>query len=259
MFYEIQNSLECEPLKMETGKDFNFPPHFHSNFELVVATKGELLVAADHFEQLLRKGEAALIFPNQLHRLTTPDRSAHVLFIFSPKLVQGFSNVFLNQLPTDNRFRPTPLFIEQLTEMAENFDMLKTKGLLYCICSEFHKNATYTEKDREKSDLLHRIFTFVERNYKNDCSLEALASHTAYHSTYISRYFKQFTGVSFTDYVNQYRITEAGYLLRNSNTKILDVALDSGFDSLRSFNRNFKAIMGMTPKQYRQSGQKRSP
>ena len=53
----------------------------------------------------------------------------------------------------------------------------------------------------------------------------------------------------------EYRINESVYILKNTNKKIIDIALDCGFNSLRTFNRNFKEVYGMTPNEYRKKPQ----
>ena len=122
------------------------------------------------------------------------------------------------------------------------------------MCAEFDRGRTYAEGREESEGLLAKIFHFVESNYEGACTLDALAAHTSYHYVYLSRYFKRCVGMSFTEYVNRYRINEAGYLLKNTEATVISIALDCGFDSLRSFNRNFKRVMGMTPVEYRGRG-----
>lgn len=251
MFYESHNSLYSDLLKIETGEDFSFPPHLHSSFEFVTVTDGEMLVNVDKKQYYLKDGEALLIFPNQMHSLSTPEHSRHLLCIFSPKLVQAYSNVFLAKRPVDHKFYPDSFYIKQLSEFVYRKSSLKAKGLLYSLCDEFDSNAVYTDHDSEKENLLLKIFQFVETNYNKTCTLDALSEHISYHSVYLSRYFKRCTGLSYTDYVNRYRVNEAGYILKNSDTNILQIAYDCGFESLRSFNRNFKSIMGVTPSEFR--------
>ena len=129
--------------------------------------------------------------------------------------------------------------------------MLQAKGCLYGICAAFDKDRAYMERKDSREDLLGGIFRFVEDNYMGTCTLQALAETTSYHKVYLSRYFKQCTGLGFTDHVNRYRINEAAYMLKNTDVKMLEIAYSCGFDSLRSFNRNFRGIMGITPNQYR--------
>lgn len=78
-----------------------------------------------------------------------------------------------------------------------------------------------------------------------------LARDTGYDYSYLSRYFKKSTGVSFNFYVNHYRLSTACYLMENTTMPIIRCAMDSGFVSLRSFNRSFKEYMGAAPSQYR--------
>lgn len=252
MFYETKHSLQGDLIKIEDGADFSFPSHLHSSFELIFVSEGEMTVTVDKNQHLLTPGNAVLIFPNQLHSLETKVSSRHKLCIFSAKLVQGFSSTYLTKLPVSNLFTPTPFYLEQLFQAQHREEPLKAKGILYCLCAEFDGSAGYRGRIGEKGDLLQRIFSFVENNYHSRCSLADLAAYTTYHPVYLSRFFKQYTGLSFTDHVNRYRINEAAYMLKNSGRKILDIALDCGFESLRSFNRNFKLIMGTTPKEYRQ-------
>ena len=130
---------------------------------------------------------------------------------------------------------------------------MSVKGTLYSVCACFDDDREYRERNMGDDDLISRIFRFVENNFSADCSLEALSKHTSYHYVYLSKYFKRYTGISYTDYVNRFRISEACYILQNSSQTILQTAYDCGFDSLRSFNRNFKNIMGMSPSAYQTS------
>lgn len=251
MFYESQNSLHGDLLKIETGWDFDFPPHLHSSYEFITVTEGEMTVTVDKIQYSLVPGKGLLIFPNQVHDLRTPEHSRHILCIFSSQLVHAYSNSVLGKLPEDPVFSPDDFYVQQLFRVADDGRLLRIKGILYSLCAAFDEKAVYRPRGSEKKDLLLKIFQFVETHYSGSCSLEALAEHTSYHSVYLSRYFRQYTGLTYTDYVNRYRVNEAAYLLKNSQQKILNIAFDCGFDSLRSFNRSFKRIMRVTPSEYR--------
>ena len=253
MFYELQNSLHTDLFKIERGNDFSFPLHLHDSFELIVVTSGEMYVTVDKNKYFLKKGDAVLVFPNQLHELITDEHSSHFLCIFSSKLVQTFSKMRAQSVPSCNAFNPRSFYIDQLMSFsggAEGTDLIRIKGILYTICGEFDTNATYVEQTSRRDNLLSVIFRFVDENYKNDCTLRALSASTSYNYVYLSRFFKESTKIAFIDYVNRYRIDEACYLLRNSNQSILQIAYDCGFDSLRTFNRNFKKTVGVTPSEY---------
>ena len=251
MFYQADHSVQSDILKTERGTDFSFPPHMHGSFELIVVTEGEMIVMVDKKAHTVRAGQAALVFPHQVHALHTDTHSSHFLCIFSPKLVQAYSKVYSVAVPESNHFTPTPFYVTQLMALAAAPHALAVKGVLYALCAEFDATATYLARSADKKELIDSIFNFVQQNYGGACTLAALSAATTYHYVYLSRYFKSYTGLSFTDYVNRYRVNEACYLLKNTDNAVLQVALDCGFDSLRSFNRNFKRIMGKTPNAYR--------
>jgi AraC-like DNA-binding protein len=251
MLYQSQHSLDSDHFKIEKGKDFSFPPHLHESFELIAIKSGEMTVDIEKRRYFLRTGEALLVFPNQLHALYTEKTSEHILCIFSPHLVKAYGNIFTNQSPKNNFFIPTPFYLSRLDDFGASENLLGIKGLLYSLCDEFNASAEYTDKRGDSYGLLPKIFKYVEENYKGDCSVSSLAADISYHEVYLSRYFKKHTGLTFSEYVNRYRVNEGAYILKNSQKKIVDVAYECGFESLRSFNRNFKAIVGKTPNQYR--------
>lgn len=253
MFYELQNSWRSDLLKIERGIDFSFPSHLHESFELVLITSGEMLVRVDNVEYTLTSGDAILIFPNQLHELVSLKHSSHFLCIFSTTLVRAFSKMCAGKVPVCNRFKPDKFYIDCLMRCNsdEALNTIAIKGTLYSLCAEFNKTAKYTDQTITNDGLLAKIFKYVEDNFQANCTLEALSSSISYNYVYLSRFFKQCTNISFIDYVNRYRIDEACYLLKNSESSILQIAYDCGFDSLRSFNRNFKKIMDATPSEYR--------
>lgn len=95
------------------------------------------------------------------------------------------------------------------------------------------------------------MFDLVEENYDKECNLSTVSNALGYNSSYLSRYFAETTKISFLSYVNRYRVSKACYALRNTDKTALECAYECGYGSLRSFNRNFKAIVGMTPREYR--------
>ena len=100
---------------------------------------------------------------------------------------------------------------------------------------------------------MQQVITFLKENYTSDISREGLAHAIDMNPNYMSRIFKQYTGAKLNDYINTLRIDDARERLTGSNSKIIDIALETGFESLATFNRVFKQITGKTPSQYRTS------
>ena len=251
MFYQFQHFGISEYFCKEYGKNFKFPMHLHQSFEVITVLKGEMKIIIDDSEYWLKNGDSVLIFPHQLHSIESFD-SEHMLCIFSPELVKAYSSKVSNKKPIKNNLRLNNYLVDTLDKILTNSTTFEKKGILYSICAEFDKSAEYIKRSSYDESLLQNIFEFVEENYSNSCELSDLASKTGYSYSYLSRCFKKVTGISFNAYVNRYRISNACYLLNNSNYSILQCALESGYTSVRSFNRNFISILSVTPKEYRE-------
>ena len=250
MFYEFQYFAMNEYTRKEYGENFNFPSHMHQAFEFITVLSGQMEITVNSCSYKLKAGESLLVFPNQIHSLSSL-KSRHMLCIFSPELVKAYSSKVFDKIPKSNVFLPDKYLINTLDRLSENSSMLEKKGLFYSLCADFDKNAKYKERKNDDKDLLYQIFNFVELNYNKDCSLSNLTDMTGFSYSYLSRYFKKVVGISFNDYVNQYRISNACYLLTNSDCSILQCALECGYNSLRSFNRNFVTRLAVTPNEYR--------
>ena len=250
MFYQYNHLGSPDYLKIENGSDFSFPAHLHQCFEIIIILSGEMKVTVDNSVFLLKQQEALLIFPNQIHSLEST-KSEHALCIFSPRLVQAYSTKLSNKLPLDNKFKPDEYLVNALMGLEVTSSSAEKKGVLYSLCSQFDKNAVYETKQIENEKLLYKMFLYVETNFSGNCSLSSLSKEIGYDYSYLSRYFKKATSMSFNSYVIHFRLSHACYLLENTNLPILQCAYDSGFISLRSFNRCFKENFKITPTQYR--------
>ena len=250
MLYQSAHSEKSDYFCKEYGKNFSFPLHLHKSFELIIITEGTMTVTVDNRDYTLSAGEAVLIFPNQLHSLKS-DNSRHMLCIFSPELVKAYFSSAAEQIPADNSFVPDKFFVKALDNLLPEGTLIEKKGILYSVCAEFHKTASYKKRINVDHSLLHHIFEFTEQNFSGECSLMSLAAETGYSYSYLSRFFKRLTGISFNAYVNRHRINNACYLLNNTDYSVMQCAIESGYDSLRSFNRNFMNCMGVSPGEYR--------
>ncbi len=251
MFYELQHSLAADYFRIERDVNFSYPAHMHHCYELLCLLEGAMTVIVDGREYNLKPGGALLIFSNQVHSMKTADYSRHILCLFSPKLISAYSSKTTSSVPVDNYFEPDEFYVKRLDSFGEDASVIEIKGLLYSFCGLFDKNAAYRSSESSSEVLLYRIFKFIEDNYGKNCSLSDLSKHTGYEYTYLSRYFKQMVGISFNDYVNEYRISKVCYLLQNGDMTVLEISNECGFNSLRTLNRNFKEQIGIPPAEYR--------
>ena len=249
MFYQYNHLGSPDYLKIEKNENFSFPPHLHQCFEIIILLSGQMKITVDDKIYILEKNEALLIFPNQVHALESTN-SKHVLCIFSPRLVQAYITKLTDKIPISNKFCPDEYLIGALEKLDAASSSADKKGVLYSLCGQFHKQSEYTAKKTDSEKLLYKTFAFVEENFNKDCSLLRLSKELGYDYSYLSRHFKKIVGIPFNSYVTNYRLSHACYLMENTEQTILQCAYNSGFSSLRNFNRCFKDHLKITPTEY---------
>jgi len=109
------------------------------------------------------------------------------------------------------------------------------------------------EKTSIEKEIILRIKSFVKNNIDGELTLIRISEKVNYNPSYISRFFKQSTGINLFDYISNIRISKAKELLENDNINILNIAKAVGYDSSQYFSTVFKKITGMTPIEYRNS------
>lgn len=106
---------------------------------------------------------------------------------------------------------------------------------------------------QQNQRLVYQAVEYLRNNYKTDIRLDELAAKSFISKNYFSRLFKEVTGISFTDYVQNLRIDEACNLLKNTDMKVTDIAHQVGFKDMKFFYEVFKKLTGKTPGEFRKS------
>ena len=113
-----------------------------------------------------------------------------------------------------------------------------------------HPNPIINDKAEKQQWRLQRVYSHIDEHYSQKIQLEEIAELVNLGKEAFCRYFKKSTGSTFTNFLNQYRITQAKRLLL-SGRNIGETCFECGFESLSYFNRTFKKISGENPSAYR--------
>ena len=124
------------------------------------------------------------------------------------------------------------------------------KSLLYRMAEAFSQDNEFAETEAADNDLTMRIISYIQDNLRSEITLQDVADHLGYSYFYISKRIRQTFHVPFTTLLSQYRVAEAKMLLDTGKYTISQAALASGFGSIRTFNRIFRNLTGLTPSQY---------
>jgi len=138
------------------------------------------------------------------------------------------------------RFQKGMEILAVLEKGSDDFISLnKTEGLV-----------GLSEKDGSRMD---QILRYLLDNRFRAISLDEISEQANMSKEAFCRFFKMRTRKTFTQYVNQLRISEAQKLLKESDKNVSEIAFSIGYENLSHFNRNFKVITGKTPIEFRKS------
>ena len=257
IFYEIEHGTISNHFLFEKNADHSFPLHMHRCYEMVLMLEGEMTIQIDKETYELTAGDLILIKPNRLHSYETPAGKSGVclLCVFSSDLIAAITDSLSKyRLHTVHLHDVPAIYRETFLFMQEHNDLPTIKGFLYLLCGLFYEQIDYSTEDpiTEGSDLLQKIFVYIESNVDKSCTLHDLAKTLKYNESYLSRFFFGSVGVAYSDYVRSIKINYACYLLQNTNTDIYHVAMKCGYSTQSSFNRSFKQVVGCKPGEYRE-------
>lgn len=105
--------------------------------------------------------------------------------------------------------------------------------------------------------LVEMLLSYVHNNPASNISLKNISLEYNVHEKYLGRIFKKHVGESFSEYRNHFRLLRATELIKKGNRKIIDIALDVGYENVTYFNRLFYREYHMSPHDYREQFKKK--
>lgn len=235
--------------------------HLHQFPELVFVLDGELDVIVNSESYHGKRGDIFVIPPFARHACVSKFECLRFHFLFSSDIITDF--ISIDELySTPERFVFTPsenVFNYSLgLKVDTNYQFVKIdvqeirriKPMLYAVYEEFFRTVSIV-KGKKYSDIFTKIFQYISMHYSENISLDSLGKALGYSPKYLSNCINQLESMSFSKLLNTIRISEAKRLLRSTNDSVLNIAVTCGYETEQSFFGNFKAIAGMTPKEYR--------
>ena len=245
-------------------------PNFHKNLELIVAKKGGCNVFVADKSYRIEEGQAAFIIPYQIHWFEVDHDGLVSCTTFHESLVITLYRAINENHPTTPVFTPTKAtydyFLGQMyllfgsnsgirEKLAPAHLRLKVKALLYALESEFLEQVPLERVD-DVENITTLVLKYISENFKENISLKDIAVSSGYNYQYLSRAFNNMFGMNFKKLLNIYRAEHAFHQLQDTDKSIIDIALESGFQSIRSFYRVSLDIFGCSPKELRRRERK---
>lgn len=244
-------------------------PHFHKNMEIMWNMNEKLYIRSENKTYTIDKGEIIFLNMNQPHECKKiEDRCTVLTFQILPEMViqevPDIQYIFFNETGINDLQEEAGRELRHLlfqiayayfseTSYFELYCKSKMQECLYLLLSHsvYHTISTEERQIKKQQNLrLERLLQFVDNNYKKKIRLSDFAESEGLSLSSVSHLMKKETGMGFQDYVNYIRFNEASRLLANTDYKMIDVCMESGFSDYRYFSNTFLKYTGVTPREY---------
>ncbi len=248
--------------------------HWHGSLELVFLIKGSARVTVDERSFTMGEGDVTLINSNSIHELRSEDGAALIAVQIKPEMFsisnEGEDLEFDCVSATDpdkGRFDGLRMCISRMLLENVHRDVssdYRNYGMGYWLLGElldhFRVPGTGKTLDRKKyTQRLTQILDYIEAHYAENFSLADLAEAQGLSVPYLSSFFAKYTGVKFSQYYTDVKLSHARGQLTGSDDTVERVATDNGFTETHTFIRAFKQKFGETPSAYRKRNRERGP
>lgn len=245
----------------------SFPIHKHHEIELIYSpanTVVELDLGDDKLS--VCGGELAVVGTLTPHGTSVEEDTCEIMVLeLGPVFLKehfqelsdlNLSNPKIDLTEDDEIIRDLKRCLDEIYAMYRKKtkkDELLIIGNIYRICSHIIKLKSSEQASKSKKDAkkLKKALNYIHTNYANKITLDETANMVGYSKGNFCKAFKSATGLSFHAYLNNYRITNACYLLTNTEMSIGAIAESVGFPEFKTFCRVFRAVAGVTPSEYR--------
>lgn len=275
MAYEIhKNKDEIERLPARLlyvthssyDKGWHSSQHSHDFIELFYIVQGEGSFIVSNQEYQVEKNDLVIINPNVNHtEKSSDDDSMEYITLgfdgvsFSKKDSDLKENIIIYQ---DDRVEILFLIRFLLDELKKDDHQVFYIGqnileMIILKLNQYQTIQAQVSSSKKINSTIYEVKKYIDLNYSDPISLDDLAKFSHLNKYYLSHSFKEETGVSPIQYLNETRIKNAKILLESSNYSISEVARFTGFSSQSFFSQRFKEITDFSPSQYRESKQEK--
>lgn len=224
-----------------------FHYNWHKDLEILVVLKGEVEVCAGERLYLLKEDDMILINSNEGHAtFSKSPESIAFLFRMNPDFLEQYIPDYQYvrfEFATDEISRYHACSIAMRRYMAEMMiaqideqgaDELLFRSALYGLLNVLTKQFSRREDKnllgvKKKPEELSQILRYIEERYKEKLTLDGVAEHFGYNSSYFSQMFRANVGINFYEFLTRRRLREAVRELDRTNKKILNIADDTGY------------------------------
>lgn len=251
------------------------PPHWHDDVEFIVIKSGRGIVSVDTVSYYVKAEEMIIVRPGQIHAIYQEENHTmeYENIIFKTNLLYTASSDLCTFEFFESYFRlkyEAPVHICSSVEngalMRECIEKIDTccieipsgyqimiKSYLYQFFSLLMQTqkGSVVQEHSKRLEKIKRVICYVEEHYTGAITVASVSKEVGFSDSHFMKFFKQNMHITFTCYLNDYRLNKASERLLATEDTVVAIMESVGFNNLSYFNRLFKAYFQMTPREYR--------
>jgi AraC family transcriptional regulator len=244
--------------------------HDHSGYyQISIPLNGSTRMECNGEVRVLNGRQRLVLSPGYRHRHYAGEEPARMLLLF-------FREDFLREVQADRLGKPVSsiefvpwaqgatdgfrhlaerVVLQTMSQPLKQLDIQETElelaRLLLCLQDGTHVSAVHEQSALVRHPALRRAMDYLQEHASEDIHLEILAKTAELSKYHFIRLFREQVGQTPAQYLTDVRVNKAIQLLQKTDLDITQIAYETGFGSLGTFERAFKKRLGLSPSQYR--------
>lgn len=276
------NNGEKINLSNKINTTFSETTHWHPFIEILLSLHDDATVSINFKDYHLKTNDIIIIYPGELHSLKQASEKGFILVQFPLDLLMIMGELYHNvtmfrqhhHIQYDAANLNADQMIYDLKKMAEFYysdQSFKEVHMYVHLLELFTKIGQCFMADKKEAisghsnnednslQLMAEACLYISQNCTKSLTLDDIANYIGFSKFHFSHLFKSYTNMTFIEFLMTERIKRAEFLISNSKSTIIDIAANSGFSSVSSFNRAFKKQKAISPSEFRKMIQQTPP
>lgn len=252
----VPGSFETKRV-FKSQRHINVSSPYHVNFEMefILVSKGTVKMCIQGTEYRVNAGQVCFCMPFEPHSFDTDKYSECHVLMFTSDLIKNFFDFLMHNKPDKKCFDLSADIFSVIDRILPNdtneADTVDALACIAPICSEIKHKCTFSEDKNQYDDIFLQALTIANESYTSQITLESVAHNIGINPATLSRKFAENAKVNFSTYINSLRCFYAANQIIETGKTFSDIAYQSGFGSIRNFNRIFQKHMNCTPSEFR--------
>ena len=252
--------------------------HWHDEYEFLILINGSAKVQIETAEYEMKPGDVIFVNKKEIHAIRKEDGQFCEMYaiVVHQELINSFANDSIQLkylMPLEEKERLVQTHIhgkldwerDVYSHLCQIIEADKSRHFCYELFIKsrfmmiFYNLLAHSDVGGKKSSFvdinnlerLKIIIKYIRENYGSKITIKEMAGNINMSEGHFCRFFKEITKKTPIEYLNHYRINEARARLTRTDNKILNIAMDVGFENFSYFIKTFKKITGVTPSNYR--------